>query len=243
MQARPSGGTIAWRGQVVRWGETGWKSRIAYVRESPSFYDELTVGQTLTLSSRLYGRWDAALAAHMAGRLGLQSDRRVATLSKGTRVKLGIVAALGHRADLLVLDEPTAGVDPSAREELHHLLADLRRERPELCVLLSSHIFEDLEASADDVLILRDGKVVFQVTREQLQTLSLYRVPSSVDIPESDDVALTWIADDMKWTITEPGSATGLRLRGMPGCVDEGSHKLLQAIYRGTGHAVAELAP
>ena len=168
LQCRATAGAMCHEGAAVRWGDARWKGKVAYVRESPAFYDELTVGETLRLASRLYDSWDIGLAAHMSMRLGLRGQQRVRTLSKGTRVKLGLVAALASRAELLVLDEPTAGVDPTSREELHDLLRQFRRERAELCVLLSSHIFEDLEESADEVLILRDGQIAFQASREQM---------------------------------------------------------------------------
>jgi ABC-2 type transport system ATP-binding protein len=239
LQTRPTRGEILCRGNRVRWGDPGWKARMAYVREVPAFYAELTVAETLRLSARLYERWDAALASGMAARLGLDEDQRVGTLSKGTLVKLGIVSALGHRAELLVLDEPTAGVDPSARQELHGVLAELRCSRPDLCVLLSSHIFEDLETSADDVLILRGGKIAFRSSREELRALSLYRLPAPVYLPPCDDLKLTWLADGQIGALTQSGSALALRLRAMPGCAEEGRGGLLQAVYHGTNHIVA----
>lgn len=169
LQCRATAGEMRHGGVPVRWGDACWKGKVAYVRESPSFYDELTVGETLRLASRLYDDWDRGLAAHMSMRLGLRDAQRVRTLSKGTRVKLGLVAALASRAELLVLDEPTAGVDPTSRQELHEVLRRLRRDRPELCVLLSSHIFEDIEELADEVLILREGQIVFQALRDQIR--------------------------------------------------------------------------
>ena len=81
-------------------------------------YEEFTVRQTLELASRLYGQWDSTLAHTLAGRFKLPPSQRVGRLSKGTKVKLGLVAALAHRADLLILDEPTAGLDPTARADL-----------------------------------------------------------------------------------------------------------------------------
>lgn len=169
LQSRATAGKMCHGRAPVTWGDARWKGKVAYVREAPSFYDELTVEETLRLVSRLYDSWDGGLAAHLSMRLGLRGRQHVRTLSKGTRVKLGLVAALASRAELLVMDEPTAGVDPTSRDELHEVLRHLRRERPELCVLLSSHIFEDLEASADEVLILREGQIAFQACREEMR--------------------------------------------------------------------------
>lgn len=236
LQTKSSSGELLHGGRRVAWGDARWKARFAYVREVPSFYSELTVAETLRLSARLYGQWDSDLASRMTQRLGLNARQQVSTLSKGTRVKLGIVSALAHRADVLILDEPTAGVDPTAREELHAILVELRRDRPELCVVLSSHIFEDLENSADDVIILRDGRIVFESSRECLRTMSLYRLPEAIGTPTFDEAPLTWLADGHRWVMTSPDSATGLRLRAVPGCVLEASERLLPSLYRGTSY-------
>lgn len=235
LQAKATSGTMLHDGEPVTWGDARWKERVAYVRETPSFYSELTVTETMRFASRLYGRWDAAVASQMIARLGLPAGQRVGTLSKGTRVKLGIAAALAQRAELLILDEPTAGVDPTAREELYAILRDLRADRPELSIILSSHIFEDLEASADDLLILRHGHVVFQSTQEKLRGMSLYRLPSDLDVSYPDDVPLAWTSNGQKWVMTEAASATGHRLRATPGCVEESRGSVLAAVYRGTG--------
>lgn len=238
-QTRATSGDVSYGGKRIVWGDARWKEHVAYVREVPAFYGELTVAQTLRLASRLYGRWDEELAVRMKGRLGLRDDQRVRTLSKGTRVKLGIVAALAQRAELVMLDEPTAGVDPTAREELQEILDELRHQRPELTIVLSSHIFEDLETSADEILILRNGHIVFQASRERLETMSLYRIPADlqpdVRYPE-DDVLLAWVSNKDAWIMTRSESSAGLRIRATPGCVDESSGSLLAAAYRGTGH-------
>src|SRR5262249_386265 len=125
LQSRLSGGSIAFDGVPVRWGDTAWKSRLSYIREVPGFYDELTVGATLDLARPVEGEWDRRHAAELVQRFSLDVSRRVGALSKGTKVKLGLVVALAHRAELLVLDEPSAGLDPDAREDLQRALRDL----------------------------------------------------------------------------------------------------------------------
>ena len=169
-QARPTAGELAC-GAPIAWGDSRWKSRVSYIRETPAFYDELTVGQTLRFASSLYDEWDTAFAGALATRFRLDHSRLMGTLSKGTRLKVGLVAALAHRAAFVLLDEPTAGLDPDARDDLHRTLRDLRSERPELCLVLSSHIFEDIDAVADHVAIIRDGRLVRQGTRAEFGDL------------------------------------------------------------------------
>lgn len=172
LQLRPTHGEIRYRGVPIRWGDTTWKERFAYIKETPAFYDELTVGQTLQLASRLYRSWDHASARTLLQRLELDPAHRVATLSKGTAVKLGLVAALAHRAEILILDEPTAGLDPTVRLELLNTLATLKDEQPELCLLLSSHIFEDIEHLADEVVIIKGGRIVLQQDERTIPNLA-----------------------------------------------------------------------
>jgi ABC-2 type transport system ATP-binding protein len=176
LQVRAAAGELAYGGTAIPWGDARWKSRISYIRETPAFYDELTVGQTLRFASSLYDEWDAAFADALVTRFRLDRSRPVGTLSKGTRVKVGLVAALAHRAAFVLLDEPTAGLDPDARDDLQQTLRQLREERPEVCIVLSSHIFEDIDAVADRVAIIRGGRVVRQGTRAELPDLpAVYR--------------------------------------------------------------------
>ena len=242
LQTRATSGTMLCGSEPILWGDAAWKERVAYVRETPALYDELTVAESIRFASRLYGRWDAPVASRMIARLGLRNDQRVKTLSKGTRVKLGIAIALAQRAELLILDEPTAGVDPTAREELYEILGDLRRQYPELCIVFSSHIFEDLETLADEVVILHGGEVAFQSSREQLQSMALYCLPPGLSVPDGEDVALKWAARGQSWVMIRRGSGTAARLVAMSGCVEETSVSLLSAAYRAVGRIAQQEA-
>jgi ABC-2 type transport system ATP-binding protein len=164
LQLNLSGGRMCYNGAPVTWGDAAWKLRWSYIRETPAFYDELTIAQTLRLAARLYGRWDEEFSRSLLDRFSLNAKNKVGTLSKGSKVKLGIITALAHHAEFLILDEPTSGLDPTARAELQGMLRQLMGEQPELCLILSSHIFEDIEQVADEVLILRNGNLVFQQT-------------------------------------------------------------------------------
>lgn len=230
LQLRATTGEMVHDGTPIRWGERRWKSSITYIRETPAFYDALTVAATLRLVSRLYDTWDAAFAETLLSRFGLDARRRVGTLSKGTRVKLGLVAALAHRADLLILDEPTAGLDPGARTEMHDILRDLHREQPGLCILLSSHIFEDLEAVADDVLIMRKGRIVFACPRRELAALAVYRLPEDAMTDGLPDVRLAWRRNGHVYALAAHGSGVAR----FPGAVEEQPGSLLATVYHAT---------
>jgi ABC-2 type transport system ATP-binding protein len=162
LQLRPSSGDIRYRDTAIAWRDTSCLEHIAYIRETPTFYDELTIGQTLQLASRLYRTWDASVARALLARFALDANKPVKSLSKGTAVKLGLVSALAHRTEILILDEPTAGLDPTMRRELQQTLIELKQEQPQLCLILSSHIFEDFQDIADEIVIIKDGRIVLQ---------------------------------------------------------------------------------
>jgi ABC-2 type transport system ATP-binding protein len=172
VQLRPTGGQLRYGGAPIAWADTLWKERLGFVRESPAFYAELTVAQTLRLASRLYRRWEQPLAELLLDRLRLDGRKPVGTLSKGTLVKLGLVVALAHEAEVLILDEPTAGLDPTARRELLESVAALRHDRPALCLLIASHIFEDVEELADEIVILKEGRITVRQDRSQIVDLA-----------------------------------------------------------------------
>lgn len=201
LQLRPSGGTISFNGFHISWGDVAWKAQFSYIRETPVFYDELTVSATMALASELYGKWDEPLAAHLVESFALDRGKAVGALSKGNRVKLGLVLALAHRADLLLLDEPTAGLDPTARADLHATLQKLMSDVPRLVLVLSSHIFEDIERVADEIIIIRNGDLVFQGDVGSLDKLPLFRLTDGQGQPVPSDARLAWRKDGHVWFV------------------------------------------
>ena len=236
LQLKATTGTLSHRGRAIRWGESAWKTRFSYIRETPSFYPELTVAQTLELAGQLYDRWDPDLANTLVDTFGLRLHQRVRRLSKGTKVKLGIVTALAHRAELLILDEPTTGLDPTARALLQDIVRTLIREHPSLCVLLSSHIFDDLEGTATEILILRHGRCVFHTTTDTLQDSTLYRTVTPCSLAASPDLVLQWRQRETEWLVVRRGSPLHATLRLRPDHLEEHPASMLAAVYHGTEH-------
>ena len=235
LQTRPTAGSLRTEGELLAWGSCAWKARISYVREVVAFYDELTVAETLRLASRLYGRWDPTLAARLVDTLELPLDRRVRELSKGTKVKLGVASALAHHADLLLLDEPTAGLDPTARAGVQAIVREMARDHPRLCVVFSSHIFEDLEETATDLLILRNGRLVFEAPADVLSTSTLHRTEAAGAVGPSPDVLARWEDKGMEWLLVLGDSGLDADLRQRADHVEERPSSTLAALYHGTG--------
>ena len=236
LQLRPTTGVLRHGGSPIRWGDNTWKARFSYIRETPVFYADLTVAQTLELAGQLHDRWDRSLADTLVGTFGLRPHQRVGHLSKGTKVKLGVVTALAHRAELLILDEPTAGLDPTARVDLQHTIRDLIREHPSLCVVLSSHIFEDIEATATEILILRGGRLVFHAPTDRLRDAALYRSTAPGTVAASPDLVLRWRRRGTEWLLVRRGSPLDTDLRLRPDHLEEHAPSVVAAVYHATDH-------
>jgi ABC-type multidrug transport system ATPase subunit len=168
----------------ARWNEIpltrgNWRVRetVGYVPEHHRLYDRLTVSQTLLLCSRIYRNWDGPFITEWQRRFQLEGGKQVGKLSKGMRAKLQILIGLGHGSELLLLDEPTAGLDPDARSDLQRHIRALIEER-QTCAIVSSHLFEDVETMTSRVKILRRGKVVLDAPLDRLDGLRLYRIGS-----------------------------------------------------------------
>ena len=143
------------------------RSRIGLVLDTCPFPSTLKVGQIEALVGPAYPTWDRETFAGFINRFGLDPKAKVKDLSRGMGMKLQLVCALSHKAELLVLDEATAGLDPMAREELlDELLAFV--SDGQRSVLLSSHITSDLDCAADRVICIDNGSIVFDLPREEI---------------------------------------------------------------------------
>ena len=158
--------------------------RLAYVPGEASLWPQLTGAETLHLLGRVHGRVDAAYRDELVERFDLEPDRKVRAYSKGNRQKVLLIAALMTRADLLLLDEPTAGLDP-LMEQAFRLCVSEARGRGQT-VFLSSHILSEVEALCDRVGILRNGELVEIGSLAQLRHLTALTVEATFDGPAPD---------------------------------------------------------
>jgi ABC-2 type transport system ATP-binding protein len=136
----------------------------------------MTCGRLLRHVAAFYPAWDAAYADRLSRAFDLQPERRVGTLSKGEARRLHLVLALAHRPPLLLLDEPTDGLDPVVRRTALGLLAEHIADTP-TTVLISTHQIHEVESLADHVGVLRAGRLAAQMSRDELQrTVRRYQV-------------------------------------------------------------------
>lgn len=164
---RPDRGRLRVLGRDHREDGVAVRSRIGFVHDRPTSYDFLSVERLGALVAPFYDRWDAGVFARLLRDFELPPHRRVAALSRGMRMKLGLALALSHRAELLVMDEPTTGLDPVFRSELLERLSGLVANEGR-SVLFSTQILSDLERVADYVAVLRQGRLLYAGTKDDL---------------------------------------------------------------------------
>jgi ABC-2 type transport system ATP-binding protein len=137
----------------------GVLGRIGYLSEQPDLPGWMRVDELMRYTQAFYPKWDMAYAEQLRQRFGLNADQRIKTLSKGQKAKAGLVAAQAHRPELLLLDEPSSGLDPMVRHDI--LEAVIRTVADEgRTVFFSSHLLEEIERVSDHVAMLHQGKNV-----------------------------------------------------------------------------------
>lgn len=181
---RPSAG-----GAWVR-GRECWRERPAVMREvgflpgELALYEELSGAALLELFEGLRGGVDRARRDALVRRLDLDLRPRVGVLSKGNRQKLGMVLALAHAPPVLLLDEPSSGLDPLLQQVFVELL--LEEKARGASILLSSHILPEVDRLADRVAILRAGRLVALESMESLRARRERRLEASLSAPAGE---------------------------------------------------------
>ena len=189
---RPSAGRAelfgidAWADPVVA------HRRVAYVAGEPFLWPALTSAETFEFLARLHGGADADYRDALVERFKLDTEKKVRALSKGNRQKVQLIAALASRADLLLLDEPTAGLDPLMEVAFRESVAEAKRRGQ--TVFLSSHILSEVEALCDRVGILSGGRLVDEGTLDELRHLSAHTVEVTFEGPAPELPPLDGVA-------------------------------------------------
>ena len=162
-------------------GEFSARRLLGYLPENVAFNTALTGRETLAFYARLK-QIKPASAWPLLDRVGLMdaADRRVGTYSKGMRQRLGLAQALLGRPRVLLLDEPTTGLDPALRQTFYEILNELRDDGA--TVLISSHALNELEDRAEHVLIMNRGLLVAQGTLAELRSISQLPIRVSLDL-------------------------------------------------------------
>ncbi|MFQ9978425.1 ABC transporter ATP-binding protein [Clostridium cadaveris] len=147
--------------------ESKVKEEVAVVFDQPYYIDEWNLNDVEKAVGMFYKKWDGKVFDYYLKRFGLSRSKKVKDLSRGMKMKLMIAVAFSHNAKVLILDEPTGGLDPVARDEFIDLLGEYIQDG-ERSVIFSTHITSDLEKIADYITFIRKGKIIYTGTKDEL---------------------------------------------------------------------------
>jgi len=162
------------------------KSKIGYLPEHAPLYEDMTVTEYLRFVGKMQGinknNLEEAIF-NVVEKCGLKKkeNQEIATLSKGYRQRLGIAQALIHNPKIVILDEPTTGLDPNQRIEIRNLIKEIGKTKT---VILSSHVLSEIQSTCSRVLIINKGKIVADGTPESLEADSRNKVTINVEVEQ-----------------------------------------------------------
>ena len=203
--------------------------RVGYLPGEFDLYDRLTGAQTIAYFGNLRGGVDRAYVDRLIERLDLDPTRRFKEYSKGNKQKVGLIVALQHRPDLLILDEPTAGLDPLVQQTFFALVREAREDGRS--IFLSSHIIDEVDRTCDRVAIIREGRLV-QVDRiEEIRQLAFHHVELTFGAPVA---AAVFDGSPGVSEVVAEGNVVRMRVNGPIGAVitAAATHGILDVVSR-----------
>ena len=191
----------------------GVLGRIGYLSETRDLPEWMRIGELMRYSQPFYPDWDQAYAEELRETFELDSDQKIKTLSKGQRARVALLIALAHRPDLLLLDEPSSGLDPIVRRDI--LSAIIRTIAEEgRTVLLSSHLVDEVERVADSAAIIHHGQMVLTDSLDNIKQ-SHHRLTLRFDEPRDSAPqlpgALSCVGGPLEWTFICNGQIDRLK--------------------------------
>ena len=191
----------------------GTLGRIGYLSEDRDLPNWMRVGELMRYTQAFFPNWDAAYAEELREAFDLDGNARVKTLSRGQRARAGLLVALAHRPELLVLDEPSSGLDPVVRRDI--LGAIIRTIADEgRTVLFSSHLLDEVERVADRVAIIHQGRIMLTAPMDEIKESHrrvTLRFGQAVDRPPSLVGTLSFVGQGAEWTYICSGESSQLR--------------------------------
>lgn len=209
---KPDEGTVRVFGLDPTVDPVGVLGRIGYLSEEDGLPPWMRVDELQRYARAFYPNWDNAYAEQLRADFGLDRTARLKSLSKGQRARAGLMVALAYRPDLLLLDEPSSGLDPIVRRDI--LGAIIRTIADEgRTVLFSSHLLGEVERVADQVAMIRKGEIVFcdslDAVKEKHLCVTL-RFPEPRAVPPLVEGAFAWEGRGREWTALYAGNLIAL---------------------------------
>jgi ABC-2 type transport system ATP-binding protein len=191
----------------------GTLGRIGYLSENRELPDWMSVSQLMRYTQAFFPNWDERYAQELREAFDLDPKARIKTLSRGQRARAGLLVALAHRPELLVLDEPSSGLDPAVRRDI--LGAIIRTIADEgRTVLFSSHLLDEVERVADRVAIIHQGRILLTAPMDEIKDTHrrvTLRFGQSHDRPPALVGTLSFEGEGAEWTYICSGESGQLR--------------------------------
>ena len=213
----------ATEGKSTVLGMDSWKDRekimekVGYLPSEAIFYPEMTVSETLDYALSLHACKDRRRQKELSERLELDTGRKIGELSYGNRKKVGIVCALEHNPSLLILDEPTGGLDPLMQREFFSMLEEEHRKG--VTIFMSSHILSEIESHAETAAAIREGRIIVNGKVEEISRTNARRVNLRGKIDISTLTGVKEVVEDKN---------------GMSFLYSGEASALLEALYKGS---------
>ena len=141
------------------------RQRIAFTLPEINYFPDAKIGTLTKVTSKFYKFWNQSTYEKLCKKFGLEQTKKVKELSSGMKIKYNLAIALSHDAKLLILDEPTSGIDPVSRDEILDLFKLIVKDGKR-SILFSTHITSDLDKCADHIVYIKKGKIVASKTKE-----------------------------------------------------------------------------
>lgn len=213
----------------------GVLGRIGYLSETRDLPEWMRIGELMRYSQPFYPDWDQAYAEKLRETFELDSHQKIKTLSKGQRARTALLVALAHRPDLLLLDEPSSGLDPIVRRDIISAIIRTIAEEGRT-VLLSSHLVDEVERVADSVAIIHHGRMVLTDSLENIKETH-HRLTLRFEEPQAIapqlSGALSCVGGPQEWTIVCNGQIDRLKEAAgtLGACVVDQSTPTLEDIF------------
>jgi ABC-2 type transport system ATP-binding protein len=181
-------GEIIYKGQKLKFGDASYKRNIGFIPEDSIFFSWMTINELLNFNSSFYSSWNSQRAEEYLDRLGLEGKNKIKHLSRGMKLKVGLIVALAAEPEFLILDDPTSGLDVPTRQEF---MKDIIQEILEggTTILFSSHLVHELDGVIDKLGILHNGNLIiedeYMDVKDAIKKVLLVfeeDVPATVDI-------------------------------------------------------------
>jgi ABC-2 type transport system ATP-binding protein len=181
-------GKILYKGKEIQFNNPLYKREVGYIPEESVFFGWMTIKELMSFNSSFYPGWNQKKASALLARFDLEEKFKINNLSRGMKLKLGLIVALAAEPELLILDDPTSGMDVPTR---HDFLRGIIREILEqgTSILFSSHLVHELEGIIDHLGILHEGQLILEENFEHVKNSSKkVHLVFEGDVPDKFDI-------------------------------------------------------